>query len=211
MQRANWLTCFWPGLSRLWIKGHWSGLFAALLFAGLLNLAIASRFIWPELLPPALAWSLWAGVAGFWIYGLFQSWRQMPVLTASPPVTRAAGGKAGDEERTEDDFVADVDDKDLFESAQQEYLKQNWYEAETLLRKLLLACETDIPARLMLAALCRHTGRIEEAGIELNRAALSDGSDEWEFEIKQQRELLADSRSDNEEEPESEESLSPAA
>ena len=65
MLRANWLTWCWPGMSRLWLKGHWSGLFTALLFAGLLNLAIASRFIWPELLPPALAWSLWAGVAGF--------------------------------------------------------------------------------------------------------------------------------------------------
>ena len=123
----------------------------------------------------------------------------------------AGNARPGDDERTEDDFVADVHDQDLFESAQQEYLKQNWYETETLLRKLLLACETDIPARLMLAALCRHTGRIEEAGIELNRVALSDGSDEWEFEIEQQRELLADTRSDNEEESEPEESLSPAA
>lgn len=211
MLRANWLTWCWPGMSRLWLKGHWSGLFTALLFAGLLNLAIASRFIWPELLPPALAWSLWAGVAGFWIYGFFQSWRQMPQLTATPPVTRSAADRSSNEERAEDDLQVEADDDDLFESAQQEYLKQNWYEAETLLRKLLLACEADIPARLMLAALCRHTGRNEEAEIELNRATRSDGSDEWEFEIKQQRELLAITTSENEEEPEPEESLNPAA
>ena len=144
MERANWLTCFWPGLSRLWIKGHWSGLFASLLFAGLLNLAIASRFIWPELLPPVLALSLWAGVAGFWIHGFFQSWRQMPLLTASQPVRRVAGGRDGNEEQTEDDVLTDGHDEDLFESAQQEYLKQNWYEAETLLRKLLQACELSL-------------------------------------------------------------------
>ena len=211
MQRANWLTCFWPGLSRLWIKGHWSGLFAALLFAGLLNLAIASRFIWPELLPSALAWSLWAGVAGFWIYGLFQSWRQMPLLTASQPVTRVAGGKAGDEERTEDDFLADIHDQDLFESAQKEYLKQNWYEAETLLRKLLQACESDIHARLMLAALYRHNGRREEAEAELKRASRSEDSQKWGFEIKQQQMLLKNASLVDEEETDSNESLQPAA
>ena len=106
MLRANWLTWCWPGMSRLWLKGHWSGLFTALLFAGLLNLAIASRFIWPELLPPALAWSLWAGVAGFWIYGFFQSWRQMPQLTATPP----AAGRSSNEERAEDELQAEDDD-----------------------------------------------------------------------------------------------------
>ena len=211
MQRANWLTCCWPGMARLWLRGHWSGLFTALLFAGLLNLAIASQFIWPELLPPPLAWSLWPGVAGFWIYGLIQSWRQMPQLSVIAPASRSTAGNSRKGKQLEDNLEAEIFDNDLFTLAQQEYLKQNWYETETLLRKLLLACETDIPARLMLAALCRHTGRIEEAGIELNRVALSDGSDEWEFEIEQQRELLADTRNDNEEESEPEESLSPAA
>ena len=211
MQRANWLTCCWPGMARLWLKGQWSGLFMALLFAGLLNLAIASQFIWPELLPPPLAWSLWPGVAGFWIYGLVQSWRQMPQLSVVAPASRSTAGKPRGGQQLEDDLDDEIFDDDLFTVAQQEYLKQNWYEAETLLRKLLLACEADIPARLMLAALCRHTGRNEEAEIELNRATRSDGSDEWEFEIKQQRELLAITTSENEEEPEPEESLNPAA
>ena len=208
MERANWLTCFWPGLSRLWIKGHWSGLFAALLFAGLLNLAIASRFIWPELLPPVLALSLWAGVAGFWIHGFFQSWRQMPLLTASPPVRRVAGSN---EEQTEDDVLMDGHDEDLFESAQQEYLKQNWYEAETLLRKLLQACESDIHARLMLAALYRHNGRREEAEVELKRASRSEASQEWDFEIKQQQMLLKNASLVDEDETDSNKSLQPAA
>ena len=211
MLRANWLTWCWPGMSRLWLKGHWSGLFTALLFAGLLNLAIASRFIWPELLPPALAWSLWAGVAGFWIYGFFQSWRQMPQLTATPPVTRSAADRSSNEERAEDDLQVEADDDDLFESAQQEYLKQNWYEAETLLRKLLQACESDIHARLMLVALYRHNGRIEEAEAELNRATRSEGSGQWEFEIKQQQVLLESATPLEEEEAESNESLHPAA
>ncbi|MEE2685123.1 MAG: hypothetical protein VYB09_02340 [Planctomycetota bacterium] len=208
MERANWLTCFWPGLSRLWIKGHWSGLFAALLFAGLLNLAIASRFIWPELLPPVLALSLWAGVAGFWIHGFFQSWRQMPLLTASPPVRRVAGSN---EEQTEDDVLMDGHDEDLFESAQQEYLKQNWYEAETLLRKLLQACESDIHARLMLAALYRHNGRREEAEVELKRASRSEASRKWDFEIKQQQMLLKNASLVDEDETDSNKSLQPAA
>jgi len=211
MQRANWLTCCWPGMSRLWLKGHWSGLFTALLFAGLLDLAIASRFIWPELLPPALAWSLWPGVAGFWIYGFFQSWRQMPLLTATPPVTRSSTGRPSNEEQAEDDLQVEVYDDDLFELAQQEYLKQNWYEAETLLRKIVQACESDIHARLMLAALYRHTGRREEAEAELNRAARSEGSEQWEFEIQQQQILLKSAPRLDEEETNSSESLQQAA
>lgn len=209
MQRANWLTCCWPGMSRLWLKGHWAGLFTALLFAGLLNLAIASKFIWPELLPPPLAWSMWPGVAGFWIFGLVQSWRQMPQLVVIPPASRSTAGKPGGREQPEEDPEAEIFDDDLFTAAQQEYLKQNWYEAETLLRKILLDCETDIHARLMLAALYRHTGRVKEADKEVSRAARSDGSEEWEFEITEQRELIAKVRS--EEETESGTSLNPAA
>ena len=184
----------------------------ALLFAGLLNLAIASQFIWPELLPPPLAWSLWPGVAGFWIYGLVQSWRQMSQLSVIAPASRSPAGNSREGTQLEDDLESEIFDDDLFTVAQQEYLKQNWYETETLLRKLLVACETDIPARLMLAAHCRHTGRIEDAEDELNRAARSDGSEEWEFEIKQERKLLADRTSESEEEkPKAEETLSPAA
>ena len=133
----------------------------------------------------------------------------MPQLTATPPVTRSAADRSSNEERAEDDLQAK--DDDLFESAQQEYLKQNWYEAETLLRKLLQACESDIHARLMLVALYRHNGRIEEAEAELNRATRSEGSGQWEFEIKQQQVLLESATPLEEEEAESNESLHPAA
>ena len=211
MQRANWLTCCWPGMARLWLRGHWSGLFTALLFAGLLNLAIASQFIWPELLPPPLAWSLWPGVAGFWIYGLIQSWRQMPQLSVIAPASRSTAENSRRGKQLEDNLEAEIFDDDLFTLAQQEYLKQNWYEAETLLRKLLQACESDIHARLMLVALYRHNGRIEEAEAELNRATRSEGSGQWEFEIKQQQVLLESATPLEEEETESNESLHPAA
>ncbi|MDP7205882.1 MAG: hypothetical protein QGH11_09950, partial [Pirellulaceae bacterium] len=161
--------------------------------------------------PPALAWSLWAGVAGFWIHGLFQSWRQMPLLTASHPVRRVAGGRDGNEEQTGNDLLTDGHDEDLFESAQQEYLKQNWYEAETLLRKLLQARESDIHARLMLAALYRHNGRREEAEVELKRASRSEDSQKWDFEIKQQQMLLKNASLVDEDETDSNKSLQPAA
>ena len=51
MQRANWLTCFWPGLSRLWIKGgdHPSGcgnLFRAYTQAtGYLGIVLTGKFV----------------------------------------------------------------------------------------------------------------------------------------------------------------------
>ena len=211
MQRARWLTCCWPGMARLWLKGHWSGLFTALLFAGLLNLALASQYIWPELLPPPLAWSLWLGVAGFWIHGLVQSVRQFPRLAAKGPTALLAARESRDGSPPDDDIHPEMYNSDLFETAQQEYLKHNWYEAETLLRKILLDCDTDINARMTLAALYRHNGRLKEAQVELSRAARCDGSDEWAFEIQQQQMLLKEMKTNSSEETESADSVRPAA
>jgi hypothetical protein len=185
MQRAYWLTCCWPGLSQLWIKGQWSGLLSALLFAGLLNMAVLSQLIWPELLPTGVAWSLWPLVGGYWLYGLVQSYRQLPTMRIHP-VSERAQARADNEEQPAE--------ANIFAAAQREYMKQNWYEAEMLLLQLLNDCETDIEARLMLAALYRHTGRLDEAEQQLQQVSRSDRADEWSYENEQQREQIKHDR-----------------
>ena len=75
MRALSWMTSLWPGLAPLWLYGRWHGLAAAAAFAGLVNFALITTFVWPQWLsrelPPAatpvLAWVL---VLGFWIVGL---------------------------------------------------------------------------------------------------------------------------------------------
>ena len=43
MGRLNWLRCLWPGLTRLGSRGEWLALSSALVFAGLLQVAVPGR------------------------------------------------------------------------------------------------------------------------------------------------------------------------
>lgn len=148
-------------------------------------MAVLSQVIWPELLPTAVAWSLWPLVGGYWLYGLVQSYRQLPKMRITPVSERVQPDTESGEERAS---------ANLFSEAQREYMKKNWYEAETLLLELLNYCDTDIEARLMLAALYRHTGRLEEAEQQLERVSRSDGASEWNYENDHQREQIRQDR-----------------
>lgn len=203
MHRAYWLTCFWPGLSQLWIKGRLSGLLSALLFAGLLNMALLSHLVWPELLPAVVAWSLWPLVAGFWLHGLLQSCRQLPKMKVATATSKTS---------KETDIHKDSHEPDLFTEAQQEYMKQNWYEAETLLLQLLRDCETDLQSRLMLASLYRRTDRLEEAEAELKRTRRMEGSHHWNHEIQQVDQQVRQQQETNQDGPShNQDKLQPAA
>ena len=83
-----------------------------------------------------------------------------------------------------------VDDRGLFIQAQAEYLKGHWFEAETLLRRILRHCSRDADALLMLATLYRRTKRWDEARRQLDRLDRLDGSRKWRLEIAQERERL---------------------
>ena len=48
------VSCLWPGLPRLWLRGDWLSLGAAVAFGAALNLVLVSSFVWPELLPTSL-------------------------------------------------------------------------------------------------------------------------------------------------------------
>jgi hypothetical protein len=51
------LTMAWPGRARLWLRGGWTDLGLAVAFAAVLNFALVTTFIWPQLLSRDLpAW-----------------------------------------------------------------------------------------------------------------------------------------------------------
>ena len=135
-------TCFWPGLPRLWCRGEWSSLAAAVAFGAALNLVLVSSFVWPELLPSSLVLAGWLLVlAACCHFGDASRIAVLPELLCT----------------------ARVDDRGLFIRAQGEYLQGHWFEAEASLQQLLRRSPRDVDAGLMLATLYRHTRRYDEA------------------------------------------------
>jgi cytochrome c-type biogenesis protein CcmH/NrfG len=80
----------------------------------------------------------------------------------------------------------------LLAKAQQEYLKRDWFETEVLLQRVLRDDRDDVDARLMLATLYRHTGRLEEADETLSQLERMEGAGKWKLEISRERNLISE-------------------
>lgn len=170
MGQVHWALRLWPGLAPLWQRGAFSGLVLALVFSALLNLTIATTWIWTEAVTTNVRWMAWGAVLAIWGGS---AW-------AAAGWGRAEGPRSGPTSGA------------LFQTAVSEYLQGNWLEAERVLRQLLQRNTRDLEARLLLATLYRHTERMSEASAELDRLATFDGSEAWEFEIGRERALLSE-------------------
>jgi hypothetical protein len=188
MCRMRWMVYLWPGFPQLSGGGSWRALGVAALAAAGLNLALLATLVWEEFLGQGLRSGLWMTVGLLWVASAVASFGR----TGRP----AAGGYAN---RTEDGFPSALD----------YYLKGNWFEAERVLGGLLRQNTRDVEARLMLATLLRHTGRRDEAAVQLDLLGQLDGTERWQWEICRERELLAesDSRVDARNDEEQEEQL----
>jgi hypothetical protein len=161
MRGLRWAIYLWPGLPDLWWRGTWSGLALAAAFATLLSLLIASTLVWGELLGPNPGGTIWGGFVAAWLALLIVSTRTSPA--------KAEAALAGP--------------NDLFPSALAEYLRGNWLEAELLARKLIARVSSDVEARLLLAAVLRHTNRFDEARETLDVLTSWDRAAAWQMEI----------------------------
>lgn len=175
MRGLRWLTLVWPGLPQLWFAGSWAGLALAAGFAAVLNLGIVSSRLWTELLTPESQALIWLAAGGIWTASAALSARWVAGLRLSGP---------------------SAVDEDLFNAAQNEYLKGNWYEAEVALNRLLDRNILDVEARLMLASLLRRTGRRDEAATQLSRLSRTDGAERWRLETARLKQRIADDASE---------------
>jgi hypothetical protein len=178
MRRMPWTMCLWPGLSELWSCGSWAGLAIAIGAATLLNVLLLVSFGWSELIGPSLRTTLWLLFGVVWVGATIWS-------------VRRSQGRAGDRNPNpqEDAFVVALD----------HYLKGDYYQTEQILEGLLRRNLRDVDARLMLATLMRHTGRLDEAARQLDTLARFEGAGKWELEIEQERALLAKARTPRQE------------
>jgi len=171
MRRMPWAVYVWPGLPQLWVRGSWTGLAVAVGAAGVLNLLLLGTFAWSELIAADVRTALWAGLAVAWATAAGVSARWNPRELAEP--------------------LPDLPECD-FDQVLDSYLKGNWFRTQRDLGKLLKRNPRDLEARLMLATLLRHTGRIEEALGHLEALERFEGARKWSWEIRRERELLAE-------------------
>lgn len=166
------LTCLWPGLPDIWWRGRLSALPTALAFAFALNLLLVARFIYPEW----LAFSFvrvagWVGVLA-WFYCTIKNVRRLPALI-QPRATS--------------------DKPDRFVDAQAAFLHCDWGRAELRLKDCLAVEERDPPALLLLAAVYRHTGRLEFARVCIDTLRNTEAADRWWLEVDaEEKRLLRD-------------------
>lgn len=164
-----WVTCLWPGLPQLWLRGDSLGLVAAVMLAAHVNLCIAASWVWPELLTPSHRWACWLAAGAVWLACLPWSYWAMRGIVS--------GRKGGET---------------LLIAAQTEYLRGNWVETESLVKRQLRRDARDVEARLLLAAVCRRTGRFDEASRQLRRLARLDEAEHWRREIVEEQERITE-------------------
>jgi len=147
----------------------------ALGFAALVNITVVASLVWTELFPAGMRKGAWIAVAAVWL--------------GSAAVARWR-------DRTSAREAAKPQGVDPYGRAVQEYLKGNWFEAECVLAGLLRRNPRDVDASLMLATLYRHTGRPDEAAVQLDRIQRLDESAKWALEIDRERKWLAEGQSE---------------
>ena len=164
------MTCLWPGLPQLWTCASWPALAVAAAAAAVLDLALLSSFVFPELLATDVRRALWVALTAGWVVSAV--W--------SVAFNRHRSG------RGEEDLAGDA-----FDKAVQYYLEGDWFEAQRTLGRLLRKDPRDADARLMLATLLRHTGQRQEAAEQLTQLERLEDAEKWAVEIRRERELLA--------------------
>jgi len=88
-------------------------------------------------------------------------------------------------------------DSDAFVEALDHYLKGDYDQAHRILGELIARNDRDADARLMLATLLRHVGRIDEALEELDRLTKLEDAVKWEWEIREERRRITELQTRN--------------
>jgi predicted Zn-dependent protease len=143
--------------------------------AAALDLLVLATFGWSELIAPGLRSAWWAVFGLFWIGGA--AWSAVCCRRRAAAERPSPAG---------DDFAEALD----------HYLKGDYYQAEHVLERLLRQNLRDVDARLMLATLLRHTGQLEDAARQLDTLVRLEGAGKWQWEIKRERALLAEARTE---------------
>lgn len=170
---------FWPGLPQLWLYGRWSGLLKAIVFAAFFNFVLYATFVQNGLVPKSGLIGCWIGLGLIWTLAIFQNdW-------AVKEFAQDRSQKDNSEESNE-----------LFVMAQSEYLQGNMDEAENLFERIVWLEPEDLDARLYLATIYRHRGRLHQAARQLDVIQKQPEVSKWHFQIEDERRLISELESE---------------
>jgi hypothetical protein len=147
-------------------------------FTALANVLAAATLVWTEWLPTNIRWSAFGTLAVVWVVAWIEGradWRRL--LAELSACESAAVNPQEQADR-------------WFREAQIAYLTGDWVSAEQSLLKLLGQDPRDAEARLMLATLWRHEGRLEAAAEELDQLDRLETAAPWKMEIAWERERI---------------------
>ncbi len=162
-------------------------------FTALANGLLLASLVFTEWLPSNVRWAGLATLATVWLLAWWQGRGERRRDTVNQLVGQLPEGSKPDQPVAQQD--------QWFQEAQQHYLRGDWVATEQLLLKLLKQDTRDIESRLMLATLWRHQGRGKEALRQLDRLERLESASKWKYEIRAEREAIADTVRQDESEP----------
>lgn len=157
--------CLWPGLPSAWMLGLARGLLVALAYAWCICGLLLATFIWPDWVAVSLLRLMWLIAVGTWSIATVRNCMVLPRLLAT----------------------CDAQSSQALVSAQQEYLRGNWFDAEASVLKVLHHHPRDAEALLLLVGILRRTQRFQPALRRLKQLELLQSAAMWHFEIQREK------------------------
>ena len=157
--------CLWPGLPAAWMLGLARGLLVALVYAWCICGLLLATFVWPDWVAVSLLRLLWLIAVGTWSVATVRNCMYLPRLLAT----------------------CDAHSSQALISAQREYLRGNWFDAEASVLKVLHHHPRDAEALLLLVGILRRTQRFQPALRRLKQLELLQSAAMWHFEMQRER------------------------
>ena len=184
MSAVSLLLGLWPGLNGLIRFGRGVFLILAAGFGFLASMTLFYCGFWTELISQQSKYCLTAGLGVSWF-----------ILTlVSCGLSRVFAGQ-----------LAYDENGDRYLMALDAYLAAHWSEAEKIAKAVLKRNKRDPEVLLLMASLCRHTGRFAEAAAYLDRLEPLETAEKWVWEIAAERTAIREDAAEAEDSSESEE------
>ena len=171
--------CLWPGLPATWMLGVARGLLVALVYAWCICGLLLATFVWPDWIAVSLLRLLWLVAVATWSVATVRNCMYLPRLLAT----------------------CDAHSSLALVSAQQEYLRGNWFDAEASVLKVLHHHPRDAEALLLLVGILRRTQRFQPALRRLKQLESLQSAAIWHFEIQREKVWISRAMAQTQEPP----------
>ena len=159
------LTALVPGTGHLLYRRYLKGAVLAMIYGAALNIFLVSRFLMPVMAGAPLPWVALGMTAAVWLFAMIDLAIRLKSLSAK-------------------EFQSAKDD--LLKAAQVAWLKDEYPQAERLLREILRKDERDVEAWVHLGKVLKAVGRASEARICFRSALNLDGSGTWRWMLREE-------------------------